>query len=151
MNASILPCEAASKHSNGGTIWPPGKTSIRNRPPLISSTSRASCSAAPCSTSSAGVQVVDSRHWTLGWAMTCGASTTAAAPAAASAPPALTTNRRRSTVVTSFIRIDESEPGTRSSGHELMVGAFGDVVPWPHQRLELRVGGMDLACHGSPL
>src|SRR5262249_28374920 len=29
MNASMMPLEAASKHSNGGMIWPPGKTSIR--------------------------------------------------------------------------------------------------------------------------
>ena len=36
--ASMVPREVASKHSNGGMIWPPGKTSIRNRPPLISST-----------------------------------------------------------------------------------------------------------------
>ena len=80
MNASMVPCEAASKHSNGGMIWPPGKTSIRNRPPLISSTTFASRWAAPCSMSRAGVQVVDMRHWTFGWAMTLGASTTAAAP-----------------------------------------------------------------------
>ena len=30
------------KHSNGCMIWPPGKTSIRNRPPLVSSTTFAS-------------------------------------------------------------------------------------------------------------
>ena len=47
MNASILPCEAASKHSSGCMIWPPGKTSIRNRPPLISSTTLARRWAAP--------------------------------------------------------------------------------------------------------
>jgi hypothetical protein len=33
MNASMVPFEAASKHSNGCMIWPPGKTSMRNRPP----------------------------------------------------------------------------------------------------------------------
>ena len=101
MNASIVPLEAASKHSNGGMIWPPGKTSIRNRPPLISSTTFASRWAAPWSMSSAAVQAVDIRHWTFGWAMTLGASTTAAAPAAASAPPAFTMNRRRCMVLTS--------------------------------------------------
>jgi hypothetical protein len=53
-------------------IWPPGKTSIRNRPPLISSTTFASRWAAPSSMSSAGVQAVDIRHWTLGCAMTVG-------------------------------------------------------------------------------
>jgi len=49
MKASILPCEVASKQSNGFMIWPPGKTF-------------ASRCAAPWSTSSAGVQVVDIRH-----------------------------------------------------------------------------------------
>ena len=62
MNASIVPCEAASKQSNAFMIWPPGKTSIRNRPPLISSTTLASRSAAPWFTSRAGVQAVDIRH-----------------------------------------------------------------------------------------
>jgi len=62
MKASILPCEVASKQSNGFMIWPPGKTSTRNRPSLVSSTSFASRCAAPWSTSSAGVQVVDIRH-----------------------------------------------------------------------------------------
>jgi len=66
MNASILPCEAASKDSKGCMIWPPGKTSIRNRPPLVSSTIFASRSAAPWSWSSTGGQVVDIRHWTFG-------------------------------------------------------------------------------------
>ena len=47
MNASILPWEAASKQSNGCMIWPPGKTSIRNRPPLVSSTIFANRWAAP--------------------------------------------------------------------------------------------------------
>ena len=70
MNASMVPCEAASKHSNGCMIWPPGKTSIRNRPPLVSSTTFASRWAAPWSTSSAAVQAVDIRHWTFGCAMT---------------------------------------------------------------------------------
>ena len=98
MNASIVPCEVASKHSNGCMIWPPGKTSIRNRPPLISSTTFASRWAAPWSMSSAGVQVVDMRHWTFGCAMTLGASTMAAAAAAAIAPLAVARNLRRSVV-----------------------------------------------------
>ena len=52
--------------ANGGMIWPPGKTSIRNRPPLISSTTFASRWAAPWCMSSAAVQAVDIRHWTFG-------------------------------------------------------------------------------------
>ena len=80
MNASTVPCEAASKTPSGGTIWPAGNTSIWSRPPLISSTSPASRWAEPCITLRAGVQVVGIRHWTFGWAMTFGASTTAAAP-----------------------------------------------------------------------
>ena len=47
MNASMMPCEAALKHSSGGMIRPPGNTSIRNRPPLIWSTTFAKRSAAP--------------------------------------------------------------------------------------------------------
>ena len=54
MNAWMVPCEVASKHSNGGMIWPPGKISMRNRPPLISSTTLPSRTAAPWSMSSAG-------------------------------------------------------------------------------------------------
>jgi hypothetical protein len=42
MKASIVPLEAASKHSKGGMISPPARTSIRNRPPLISPTIRSS-------------------------------------------------------------------------------------------------------------
>src|SRR6266436_3037381 len=59
MNASIVPCEVASKQPNVDMIWPPGKTSIRNRPPLVSSTTFASLWAAPWSTSSAAVQPVE--------------------------------------------------------------------------------------------
>ena len=47
MKASIVPLEAASKQSNGGMISPPERTSIRNRPPLISSTTLANRWAAP--------------------------------------------------------------------------------------------------------
>jgi hypothetical protein len=60
-NSVTVPGSAA-KHSSGGMSWPPGNTSIRNRPPLISSTTLPSRWAAPWSTSSAGVQVVDMRH-----------------------------------------------------------------------------------------
>ena len=49
MYASILPWDAASKHSKGCMICPPGNTSIRNRPPLISSTAFASRWTAPWS------------------------------------------------------------------------------------------------------
>jgi hypothetical protein len=97
MNASIVPLEVASKQSNGGMIWPPGKTSIRNRPPLVSPTTFASRWAAPWSTSSAGVQVVDIRHCTFGWAITPGAFTMAPA-AAAITPPADAMNLRRSVI-----------------------------------------------------
>jgi hypothetical protein len=40
---SIVPLEAASKQSSGGIFWPPEKTSIRKRPPLISSTALLRC------------------------------------------------------------------------------------------------------------
>jgi hypothetical protein len=66
MNTSIVPLDAASKHWNGCMIWPPGKTSIRNQPPLISSTTFPSRWAAPCIMSSVAVQAVDMRHWTFG-------------------------------------------------------------------------------------
>src|SRR5712692_8508738 len=138
MNASMVPCEAALKHANGGMIWPPGKTSIRNRPPLVSSTTFASRWAAPCTTSSAGVKAVDIRHWTFGWAMTLGASTMVAAAAAAMTPPAVAMNLRRSVVTLSS-----------SHCHELVVGAFGHMVPGAHQRLELREGRVDFPGHGG--
>src|SRR5262245_46542718 len=139
MNASILPAEAASKHSNGCMIWPPGKTSIRNRPPLVSSTILASCRAAAWSWSRAGGNAVGIRHWTFDCAMTEGASTVAAAAAPMSTPPALTMNRRRSLIASSSPR------------DELMVGAFGDVVPRADERLELRERGVDLLGDGSLL
>src|SRR2546427_3704775 len=138
MNASTVPFEAASKHSNGGMIWPPGKTSIRNRPPLISSTTVASRWAAPCRMSIAGVHAVDIRHWTFGCAMTLAESVTVAAATAAIAPLAVTMNLRRSGVTLASLHC-----------HELMVRAFGDVVPGAHQRLEFREGRVHLAGHGG--
>src|SRR5713101_3834700 len=140
MNASIVPLEAASKQSKSPMIWPPGKTSMRNRPPLISSMTFPSRWAAPCCTSFARVQVVDIRHWTLGCAITFGASTTAAVAAATIAPLAVARNLRRSVI-------------TLPSSHrdELMVGAFGDVIPRAHQRLELRERRVHLPGHGSLL
>src|SRR5438876_10496754 len=74
-------------------IWPPGKTSIRNRPPLVSSTTFASRSAAPWTMSDARVQAVDMRHWTFGCAMTLGGGS--APGAAALAPFAVARNWRR--------------------------------------------------------
>src|SRR6266481_5147231 len=140
MKASMVPWEAASKQAKSVMIWPPAKTSIRNRPPLISSTTFASSRAAPWRLSSTGGQAVDVRHWTCGCAMTLGASTIAAAATAASAPPVFTRNLRRSVVT-----LPSSCPD------ELMVGALGDVVPGTHQRLELREGRVDLPGHGSLL
>ena len=89
MNASIVPCEAASKHPKAGISSPPAKTWILSRPPLMSSTILARRWAEPCSTSSAGVQVVDMRHWNLGCAITVGGidHRRAAAPAATSVAP----------------------------------------------------------------
>jgi hypothetical protein len=140
MNASILPWEAASKQSNDGMIRSAGRTSIRKRPPLISSTTFASRWAAPWSLSNTAVQVVDIRHWTFGWAMTLGASTMPAAATAAIAPLALAMNLRRSVLTL--------PPSPRD---ELMVGAFRDVVPGAHQRLELREGRVHLPGHGGLL
>src|SRR5262245_34208925 len=126
MYASMVPFEAASKHSSGCMIWPLGKTSIRKRPPLVSSTTCASRWAAPCRWSSVVVHVVDIRHWTFGWALTLGASTTAVTTAA-SPPLASSMNLRRPLIAPSTSHRDE-----------LMVRAFGHVVPRAHQRLELR-------------
>src|SRR5262252_5245468 len=127
MKASILPWDAASKHSNGCMIWPPGKTSIRNRPPLVSSTIFPSLWAAPCSTSRDGVQDVDIRHWTFGWAITMGESMMAVATTAATRLPPVAMNLRRSLVMASS-----------SPLHELMVGALGHLIPRAHSRLKLR-------------
>src|SRR5262245_10751596 len=135
----MVPWEAASKQAKSGMIWPPGKTSIRNRPPLVSSTILANRSAAPSITSSRRGQDVDMRHWTFGWAMTLGTSATAAVATAATVPAALVMNLRRA-VITAPLH-----------GHELMVGALGDVVPGADQRLELRVGGVHLPGHGALL
>src|SRR5689334_6514840 len=135
-NASILPWDAASKQSKGSMICPSGNTSILNRPPLISSTTFARRSAAPWYTSSAAGQAVDMRHWIFGCAMTLGASTMAAA-AAATTPPAVAMNLRRWVI----------RPSS-SANDEVAVRAFRDVVPRPHQRLELRERGVHLAGHG---
>src|SRR5712692_11741144 len=72
--------------------------------------------------------------------MTLGASTMAAAAAAAIVPPALARNLRRSVI-------------TLPSSHrdELMVGAFGDVVPGTHEGLELRERRVHLPGHGGLL
>src|SRR6185295_12667425 len=139
MNASMVPFEAASKQAKSGMIWPAAKTSIRNRPPLVSSTTFASRWAAPCSTSRAGGQAVDIRHWTFGCAMTLGASTMAAA-VAASTPPAVAMNLRRWDIT-----LPSSYPD------ELVVGAFRNVVPGAHQRLELCERRVHLAGHGGLL
>src|SRR4030095_3703803 len=113
---------------------PPWKTSIRNRPPLISSTTFPSRSAASWLMSPAE-KLVDMRHWIFGCAMTFGASTTAAAPAAASILPAFTMNLRRSLI-------------TRSSSPDvLLVGALGDLIPRADQALESREGGVHLPSH----
>src|SRR5258705_12424328 len=69
--------------------------------------------------------------------MTLGVSMMAAAVAAATSPPAFAMNRRRSVVTLS--------PSDR---HELMVGAFGDVVPRAHEGLELRERRVHLPGHG---
>src|SRR6267142_4862659 len=84
MNDSMVPCEQASKQPKGGISSPPANTWIFSRPPLISSVILAIFCAAPCRTSSAGVHVVDIRHWNRCWAITLGASAsaTAAAPVA---------------------------------------------------------------------
>src|SRR5262245_50422529 len=138
-NDSILPWDAASKHSNGPMIWPPGNTSILNRPPLVSSTICAKRRAAFRNTSSVGGNAVDIRHWIFGWAMTFGASTTAAAPAATSIPPALTMNLRRSVMTE-----------VSSSPDVLLIGTLGDVIPGPYQALELREGSGHLPSHRAP-
>src|SRR5216683_6717917 len=72
--------------------------------------------------------------------MTLGASTMAPAAAATTTPPAVAMNLRRSVV-------------TLASSHryELVVSAFGDVIPGTHQRLELREGRVDFPGHGSLL
>src|SRR5438309_9636996 len=84
MNDSIVPCEQASKQPKGGISSPPANTWIFSLPPLISSVIFAIFCAAPCRTSSAGVHVVDMRHWNRCCAITFGASAsaTAAAPVA---------------------------------------------------------------------
>src|SRR5713226_2150152 len=139
-NASILPWEAAAKQSNGCMIWPPGKTSIRNRPPVISSTTFASRWAAPWCMSNTAVKAVDIRHWTFGCAVILGASMMVAATVAATTPPAVAMNLRRW-----VITLPSSYPD------ELMVGAFRNVVPGAHERLELREGRVHPPGHGGLL
>src|SRR5215813_6372557 len=94
MKASIVPWEVASKQAKGAMIWPPGKTSIRKRPPLMASTILASRWAEPWSMSRVGGHAVDRRHWILGWAITLGALPNAATAAAAALAFAM--NWRRS-------------------------------------------------------
>src|SRR5262249_2159928 len=88
--------------------------------------------------SSVGLAVVDMRHWTFGWAMTLRASMATAAPAATSAPVALAMNRRRSVT---------APPG--SPRHESVIRALGNLVPGPHQRVELRERRVRLPRHGA--
>src|SRR5215467_1880303 len=68
--------------------------------------------------------------------MTWGAWTMPATVAAVIAPPAVAMNLRRSVITLSS-----------SPRHELVVGTFGDVVPRPHQRLELGERGVHLPGH----
>jgi hypothetical protein len=96
MNACILPSEAASKQSNAGMIWPPRNTSIRNRPPLISSITVARFWVVRCHRSIVATKAVDIRQCTFGWAMTLGASMMVPTAAAAIVLPDLARNLRRS-------------------------------------------------------
>src|SRR3990172_7299092 len=98
----MVPWEQASKQPKAGMSSPPAKIWILSRPPLISSTILPNRCAPPCSTSRAGVQVVDRRHWNFGWAMTFGAFTTVAAVAAASVAP-FRMNRLRPSIDTSIV------------------------------------------------
>src|SRR5262245_16830749 len=74
------------------------------------------------------------RHWTFGCAMTLGASSNTAGAVTVIAPPTVARNLRRARI-------------TSSSCNELVVGAFGDAIPRTDERLELRIGGMDLPGH----
>src|SRR5262249_22217455 len=98
MKASMVPFEASAKQAKSAMIWPAPKTSIRKRPPLISSINVASRTAEPCITLSAGGQAVDIRHWTFGCAMTFGASAIVIAAAAATARVVFLRNRRRAVI-----------------------------------------------------
>src|SRR5262245_59368322 len=64
-----------------------------------------------------GVQAVDSRHWTFGWAMTLGASTVVAAATAAATPLAFLRNLRRSIMIlrqrTGDTRLRRRDPTAR--------------------------------------
>src|SRR6266446_8100109 len=72
--------------------------------------------------------------------MTLGASTMAAAATAATARLAVAMNLRRSVI---------TQPS--SYPDELVVGAFRNVVPGAHERLELREGRVHLPGHGGLL
>src|SRR2546428_8541726 len=72
--------------------------------------------------------------------MTVGASTMAPAATTAIAPPAVAMNLRRSVITL-----------PSSPRDELMVGAFGDVVPGAHECLELRERRVHLPGHGGLL
>src|SRR5215831_11481495 len=76
------------------------------------------------------------RHCTFGCAMTLGTSTIVAAAAPTTTPLAVTMNLRRSLAMALPLPC-----------HELVVGTFGDVVPRPHQRLELGERGVHLPGH----
>src|SRR5215471_2467818 len=71
--------------------------------------------------------------------MTLGASVMPAAATAAATPPTFAMNLRRSVMTPPL------------AGDELVVGALGDVVPGADQRLELRVGRVDLPGHRALL
>ena len=87
MNASMVPCEAASKQSNGWHDLATRKDLDPEPPaaPLLHDLRQTLGRA--LGTSSAGVQAVDIRHWIFGCAMTLGASTMAPAATAVIAPP----------------------------------------------------------------
>src|SRR5262249_59803157 len=89
------------KRSKGRASWPAGKISIRNRPPLISSTTCANRRAVVCDRADAG-QAVGMRHWTFGCAMTFGAP---AAASTAIVPPALVRKVRRAALLRGLMGI----------------------------------------------
>src|SRR5690348_14113731 len=86
------------------------------------------------------VKPVDMRHWIFSCAITLGASTMPAT-AAAIRPLAVAMNRRRSVVTRSL----------RSCRHEPVVSTLRHLIPGTKERLEPRVGGVDLLGHGALL